>query len=96
MNSDTVICRCEEVTLSYILNAINNGAATSKALKLETRAGMGICQGRICRPLLEQVISIYTEGSIPERPDLSSNHPVRPVSLNELAGMGKDLNHADK
>ncbi|RYG73472.1 (2Fe-2S)-binding protein [Lentibacillus lipolyticus] len=91
MDKRTEICRCEEVKLGEILNAINNGAKTSKALKLATRAGMGICQGRTCQPVLEQIISYYTNQNIQETPGLSTNHPVRPLSLEELAGNRKDL-----
>ncbi|QKY68783.1 (2Fe-2S)-binding protein [Lentibacillus sp. CBA3610] len=91
MDTDTVICWCEEVMLSQILSAINAGAVSSKAIKLETRTGMGICQGRICRPLVEQVISSYTSRQLHESPQLNSNHPVRPLSLNELAGNRKDV-----
>ncbi|WP_090233888.1 (2Fe-2S)-binding protein [Lentibacillus halodurans] len=91
MGTDTVICRCEEVMRSEVVRELEHGAVTSKALKLKTRVGMGVCQGRICRPLLEQVISFYTGGTRLPSPDLKSHHPVRPLSVIELAETGKDL-----
>ncbi|MDN5688440.1 MAG: FAD-dependent oxidoreductase [Brachybacterium sp.] len=45
----TVVCRCEEVTRGEITTARNELAAEDpRSLKGVTRAGMGICQGRIC------------------------------------------------
>lgn len=88
---DPVICRCEEVMLSEIIICIENGIKTAKELKLKTRAGMGICQGRTCRPLLEQTVSFYTKQAIPQFSGLTFNNPVRPLSLSELARHRKDL-----
>ncbi|OZU90550.1 hypothetical protein CIL03_05235 [Virgibacillus indicus] len=88
--SDKIICRCEEVLLSEIVEAMKTGAQTEKELKLKTRAGMGICQGRTCRPLLEQIISFYTNKKIPQASNLTFSIPVRPLSLSALAHTGKD------
>ncbi len=45
---DTIICRCEDVTLG----AIDRSWSMRKA-KLYTRAGMGPCQGRVCGAALQ-------------------------------------------
>jgi len=45
---DTIVCRCEDVTLG----ALHNDWTTRQA-KLYTRVGMGPCQGRVCGPALE-------------------------------------------
>ncbi|MDB4892048.1 MAG: Pyridine nucleotide-disulfide oxidoreductase, FAD/NAD(P)-binding domain protein, partial [Gemmatimonadetes bacterium] len=45
---DTIVCRCEDVTLG----AIDRNWSMRKA-KLYTRAGMGPCQGRVCGAALE-------------------------------------------
>ncbi len=46
---DTIICRCEEVTVSSIRAAVDHlGATDPRSVKLLTRAGMGWCQGRMC------------------------------------------------
>ncbi|MBP0465558.1 FAD-dependent oxidoreductase [Roseomonas sp. PWR1] len=44
----TILCRCEEVTAGDLRAAMAGGARTLAALKKETRAGMGRCQGRMC------------------------------------------------
>ena len=41
--ADTLVCRCEDVTLDHIASA-----ASAREAKLHTRAGMGPCQGRVC------------------------------------------------
>lgn len=49
LDEETVVCRCEEVTLAEITAAREElGAQDPRSLKGVTRAGMGMCQGRIC------------------------------------------------
>lgn len=49
--ADTVLCRCEEVTVGTATAAATElGAASARDQKLLTRCGMGWCQGRICGP----------------------------------------------
>jgi hypothetical protein len=47
---DTVVCRCEEVTLGRLRDAAGLGADDARSIKLLARPGMGWCQGRICGP----------------------------------------------
>ncbi|WP_030452260.1 FAD-dependent oxidoreductase [Herbidospora cretacea] len=48
LTPDTVVCRCEEVTLRAIDEARDLGAHDPRTLKLLARTGMGWCQGRMC------------------------------------------------
>ena len=61
-----IICRCEQVTESEILQAIHRpvGAKTLDAVKRRVRAGMGRCQGGFCSPLVIEIIA--RELGIPE------------------------------
>ncbi|TNF22570.1 MAG: FAD/NAD(P)-binding oxidoreductase [Deltaproteobacteria bacterium] len=43
-----IVCRCEEVTESEVVEAIDQGARTLDGLKFRVRAGMGRCQGGFC------------------------------------------------
>ena len=52
-----LICRCEEVTAQEIAACIAAGCTTTKAIKDWTRAGMGLCQGRICRAMVSEIIA---------------------------------------
>lgn len=85
-----IICRCEEVSLSEILNMLKEGTKTTKELKIRTRAGMGICQGKTCRPMLEKIVSEQSEQTIPKESHLKHNFPTRPLTFEELAKSEKE------
>lgn len=55
-DGSVLVCRCENLTWAEIEDAIETLQPTSlRQLKLVTRWGMGICQGRVCRPLMAAV-----------------------------------------
>jgi NADPH-dependent 2,4-dienoyl-CoA reductase/sulfur reductase-like enzyme len=60
---DTIVCRCEDVTHK---NLVDRSGWTDA--KLQTRCGMGPCQGRICGPATQTLFG-WTPKSI--RPPLS-------------------------
>ncbi len=82
---DMIVCRCEEVTVGEIKNAIHEGARDIVGVKRRTRAGMGLCQGRTCEKLVQQLL--VQELHIPpnEAGSSSARPPVRPVTFGELA-----------
>lgn len=53
-----VVCRCENVTMGEILEALktNPKATTIDGVKHRTRAGMGRCQGGFCQPSVFNLI----------------------------------------
>ncbi|MDA3938051.1 MAG: NAD(P)/FAD-dependent oxidoreductase [Spirochaetia bacterium] len=55
---DRVVCRCERVTEGEIRDALrrNIEVNTIKAVKMRTRAGMGLCQGKFCSPRVDELI----------------------------------------
>lgn len=53
---DPIICRCEEIRRSEILEAIEEGCTSVAEVKRYTRAGMGACQGRTCGRLIENML----------------------------------------
>lgn len=81
INSDQpekhIICRCEQVTESEILDALSRGISlqSTDAVKRRTRAGMGNCQGQFCRPRVKQIMADYykmSEDNIPVRTEETS------------------------
>ncbi|HEX6327040.1 MAG TPA: NAD(P)/FAD-dependent oxidoreductase [Jiangellaceae bacterium] len=45
----TLVCRCEEVPVRAVVEAVRElGATDARSVKLLSRTGMGWCQGRIC------------------------------------------------
>jgi len=78
------ICRCEEVSEREIREAIRAGARSVIEVKRWTRAGMGICQGRSCRRLVERILAEELHLK-PEEVEISSfRQPVRPVSIQSM------------
>ncbi len=72
--ADTVICRCEDVrfkdlaAMSWPGKAGQQTAAEQSTwtdAKLQTRCGMGPCQGRICGPILETLFGTRNESVRP-------------------------------
>jgi NADPH-dependent 2,4-dienoyl-CoA reductase/sulfur reductase-like enzyme len=47
LTDETLICRCEEVSYAQ-LRAMTELGTSGRALKLTSRAGLGLCQGRVC------------------------------------------------
>lgn len=68
------VCRCEGVTQNEVDDAVQHGASDFRSVKLWTRAGMGICQGRTCQPVLADYLA---EGGEVEPPQV--RFPVRPL-----------------
>ena len=56
-HENTIICRCEDLTLADIRKVIARGYQTIDEIKRVTRAGMGPCQGRTCRLLIATELS---------------------------------------
>jgi sarcosine oxidase subunit alpha len=58
---DPMICRCERVRKSEIVEAIRAGVRDMNQLKAVARSGMGGCGGKTCT---EQVLRIYREEGV--------------------------------
>ena len=72
-----MICRCEQVSLGEIKQAINNplGVATIDGVKRRVRAGMGRCQGGFCMPNILKTIADELNADISQvqKADYGSN-----------------------
>jgi thioredoxin reductase len=81
-DADTLLCRCEGVTRAEAEAALENNPPTPYAIKTATRAGMGLCQGRICGPYLAEWLQAQHGYEIPPtvRP-WRIRPPLRPVPL---------------
>jgi thioredoxin reductase/bacterioferritin-associated ferredoxin len=87
---DTPLCRCEEVTVAEIQDAVRRGGRSVRAVKAATRVGMGPCQGRICGNLVAHLVARETGRPVSEVMDLSPRPPVKPVPLAVLAGLAAE------
>lgn len=82
---DTLICRCEEVPLSRIKEAIANGAADLHQVKLATRTGMGYCQSRFCSVMIAPIIAEVTGAPLSSLTPFTVRAPIHPISMDVLA-----------
>jgi len=82
---DFVICRCEEVTLAEIRQAIRLGLKRMNEVKRLTRAGMGLCQGKTCGKLVLGILAQETNQPPQEIKPSTSRPPTRVLPLGALA-----------
>jgi len=85
ITDDTILCRCEDITVGEVKEAVDKGCKTLVAVKRALRTGMGICQGRTCGPVLSRLIGACTGTPVEEQTPLSIRWPVKPVPLDVLA-----------
>lgn len=89
MPNNTIVCRCEDLSLKEIQDLISNGYTSIDEIKRISRCGMGPCQGRGCRQLVAQEISGATGQSLAELKVPKFRQPVKPIKLEVLLG-GED------
>ena len=75
--AETIICRCEDVTYSRL-----KAQKSWRAAKLQTRCGMGPCQGRVCGPQTE-----FLFGWSPD----SVRPPIFPTRVESLGAMLREV-----
>jgi thioredoxin reductase/bacterioferritin-associated ferredoxin len=86
-SDDTLVCRCEGVTLGKLRQTLARGASSVMEVKNASRSGMGECQGRMCGSFLTHYLASQLGkpseelGAYPVRP------PVFPVPIQALAGL---------
>ena len=76
-----IICRCEEITLGEIRDAIRKGAHDTDSVKRMTRAGMGLCQNKACYNLIAGIISKETGKKFSDITPFTSRPPVRTIKI---------------
>lgn len=81
---DTIICRCEEVTLGQFRDGMADDADHIGAVKRVTRVGMGCCQGRYCGPVAARLVATATGKSLTDHSYFAPRVPVKPVSIGAL------------
>jgi len=59
VQDDVLVCRCEEITLGALRQAIALGCLGPNQLKSYARPGMGPCQGRMCGLTVAEVIAAH-------------------------------------
>lgn len=73
--SETLVCRCEDVSFERL-----RGFDSWRAAKLQSRCGMGPCQGRVCVPAVQFLLGWEPDSLRP---------PVFPVRCSSLAAIAE-------
>jgi NADPH-dependent 2,4-dienoyl-CoA reductase/sulfur reductase-like enzyme len=82
MDRDTIVCRCEQVTLGDVLDGIEKGYRNINEIK-RTRAGMGICQGRMCESVVAQIM-LHNGVPVEEIGYLNLRSPLSPIPFSSF------------
>jgi NADPH-dependent 2,4-dienoyl-CoA reductase/sulfur reductase-like enzyme len=83
---DTLVCRCEAVTLGEIRAAMASGATGPNRVKTFTRCGMGACQGRQCSNPLTRILAAGTGADPDALGALRIRPPLVPVTIADFLG----------
>ena len=83
---NTIICRCQDITLEQVEAAIDSGITHPEELKRFLHLGMGPCQGRTCGKLILQILSRKTGKSSHEIQTTKHRPPLVSVPIREFLG----------
>jgi len=72
----TLICRCEDVSLGEL-----KPFTDWRSAKLQTRCGMGACQGRVCGPIAQDLLGWSAQAA-----ERGRRVPLQPTSIASLLG----------
>ena len=79
-----MVCRCEDVTLHELTDAIERGHDDLESLKRYTGFGTGWCQGKSCVALCARILA--EKGGTATLP-ITPRPPFHPLRLGDLVGL---------
>jgi hypothetical protein len=82
---DTVVCPCEGVTAGQLTDRLFPGSIEPAGVIAETRATMGVCQGRQCAALVAATIARHAGVPLDAIPPITPRPPVVPIPLGAIA-----------
>jgi thioredoxin reductase len=89
---DTIICRCEELTLDDICVGLDDKPGHVGTLKRATRVGMGRCQGRYCGPVVARMVAKTTNKPIENLSFFAPRVPIKPVAISAILAAEEAVN----
>ncbi|MDU8944226.1 2Fe-2S iron-sulfur cluster-binding protein [Ovoidimarina sediminis] len=92
---DTLLCRCEEITVAEALDGYAANPGHIGTLKRGTRLGMGRCQGRYCGPAAARLIAGMRGESLTDRSFFAPRVPIKPVAINAILAAEEALGGDD-
>jgi thioredoxin reductase len=91
---ETIICRCEELTVRRLKQGLGEGPGHAGTLKRATRVGMGRCQGRYCGPVAARMVSEATGKPLEDISFFAPRVPVKPVAIGAILAAQEALDAA--
>lgn len=91
LTDDTVICRCEEITVGELRNDRPDWVTNLDAARTANRVGMGNCQGTTCETLVAQLLARETGKEIAEVGVYHIRPPLKPIPIGALADLADTL-----
>lgn len=88
-----IACRCEDVTLHDLDEAIARGYTDIESLKRYSGFGTGWCQGRGCIALCARRLA--EQGGACAHP-ITPRPPIRPIALGDLVGLANVAEQDEK
>ena len=76
---EIIICRCEDITLKDIEDAIHKGYGDIESLRRYLKLGTGPCQGKTCIPLTEKILARELRKRVSEVGNPTARPPETPV-----------------
>ena len=86
--SKIVVCRCEDVTLHELDEAIEAGHRDLESVKRFTGFGTGFCQGKQCVALCARLLA-ERGGEVSAMP-ITPRPPFHPIAIRSLAQLVHD------
>ena len=94
-HDETVVCRCEEVTLARLKRGLDENPGHAGDLKRSTRLGMGRCQGRYCGPPAVRLLAGMTGAPLTDESHFAPRVPIKPVRVATILATWEALDGAD-
>jgi NAD(P)H-nitrite reductase large subunit len=91
--SKTLACRCEDVTVKDLEDAIARGYTDIESLKRYTGFGTGWCQGKACVALCARIL--VERGGSAHWP-ITPRPPAHPIALGALVGLAQVAEEDEK
>ena len=93
-DDETIVCRCEEVTLARLKRGLDENPGHAGDLKRSTRLGMGRCQGRYCGPPAVRLLAGVTGAPLADESHFAPRIPIKPVRVATILATWEAL-HGD-
>ena len=94
-DDETIVCRCEEVSLARLKRALDENPGHAGDLKRGTRLGMGSCQGRYCGPAAVRLLAGSTGEPVSDESHFAPRVPIKPVRVATILATWEALHGAD-